>query len=88
MEARDPGMSAQALVDAVQPTLDTVDLPAGHRMELGGELADQAEADANLFGLLPIAFGGIVLLLVGQFNSIRRAGSSWRPSLVMIGGTV
>ena len=89
VEARNPGMSAQALVDAVQPTLDTVDLPAGHRMELGGELADQAEANANLFGLLPIAFGGIVLLLVGQFNSIRRGGIVVATiPLVMIGGTL
>lgn len=82
-------MTATALVDAVQPTLDALDLPAGHRWELGGELADQAEANANLFGLLPIAFGGIIVLLVGQFNSFRKGGIVIATiPLVMVGGTL
>lgn len=89
VEARNLGIGANALVDAVRPTLDRLDLPAGHSWALGGELADQAEANANLFGLLPLAFGGIVILLVGQFNSFRKGGIVIATiPLVMIGGTL
>ena len=89
VEARNPGMTAAALVEAVRPTLDELNLPTGHRWELGGELADQAEANDNLFGLLPIAFGGIIVLLVGQFNSFRRGGIVIATiPLVMVGGTL
>ena len=52
-------------------TIDSLDLASGHRLELGGEIKDQAEATQKLFGLLPIVLVGIVVLLVGQFNSFR-----------------
>ncbi len=89
VEARNPDMSAVELTEAMQPTLDSLDLPTGHSWQLGGELADQEEANENLFGLLPLAFGGIVVLLVGQFNSFRKGAIVVATiPLVMIGGTL
>lgn len=89
VEARNPAMSAAGLAAAVQLTLGALELPAGHRWQLGGEMADQAEANANLFGLLPLAFGGIIVLLVGQFNSFRKGGIVIATiPLVMVGGTL
>ena len=73
VEARSEVMAAPDLVAALQPALDALDLPPSMRIEFAGEVADQAEANENLFGLLPLALAGIVLLLVAQFNSIRRA---------------
>ncbi|MEM8840828.1 MAG: efflux RND transporter permease subunit [Pseudomonadota bacterium] len=89
IEARNLSMNAAGLAAEMRPALEALRLPAGHRWQLGGELADQAEANANLFGLLPFAFGGIVVLLVGQFNSFRKGGIviSTIP-LVMVGGTL
>ena len=44
----------------------------GYRYELGGEMESSVEANNSINEKLPIAFLIIVLLLVGQFNSIRR----------------
>lgn len=89
VEARNPGLSAPQLLAAVEPTLDGLDLPAGYRYEIGGEIEDQADANARLFGLLPIAFAGIVILLVGQFNSFRKGGIILATvPLILIGGTL
>ncbi|MDG1211825.1 MAG: efflux RND transporter permease subunit, partial [Paracoccaceae bacterium] len=89
VEARNPGLGAPGLVAALNETLDNLNLPAGHKWELGGEVEDQGEANSNLFGLLPIAFGGIIILLVGQFNSFRKGGVIIATiPLVMIGGVL
>ena len=89
VEARNNVLSAPALLAAIRPLLDGLDLPAGHTWEVGGEIEDQGEANDNLFGLLPIALGGIVILLVGQFNSFRKGGIVLATiPLGMIGGTV
>tara|TARA_R110002110_G_scaffold415612_2_gene651624 strand:- start:86964 stop:90059 length:3096 start_codon:yes stop_codon:yes gene_type:complete len=89
VEARNPGLPAPELLAAIQPALAALDLPAGHRFEVGGEVADQAEANGNLFGLLPIALFGIIVLLVGQFNSFRKGGIILATiPLILIGGTL
>ncbi len=89
VEARNPGLSAPELLRAVMPTLDALDLPAGHRFEIGGEIEDQADANEKLFGLLPLALSGIIVLLVGQFNSFRKGGIIMATiPLILIGGTL
>jgi multidrug efflux pump subunit AcrB len=89
VEARNPNLPAPDLFEAIMPTLDALDLPAGHRWEAGGEIEDQQEANEKLFGLLPLALGGIVILLVGQFNSFRKGGIILATiPLILIGGTV
>jgi len=49
-----------------------VDIPAGYELELGGELESSSEANSALFQYLPHCLLLIVLLLILQFNSIRR----------------
>ena len=89
VEARNPTISAPKLLDAIRPTLDGLDLPDGHRWEIGGEVEDQAEANEKLFGLLPLALAGIIILLVGQFNSFRKGGIILATiPLILIGGTL
>ncbi|MEM8986619.1 MAG: efflux RND transporter permease subunit [Pseudomonadota bacterium] len=89
VEARNPDIPAPQLLSAVQPTLDALDLPPGYRLEIGGEIEDQGEANENLFGTLPLALAGIVVLLVGQFNSFRKGGVIMATiPLILIGGTL
>ncbi len=89
VEARNPALSAPDLLAAIQPTLDSLELPAGTRWEIGGEIEDQEDANENLFGLLPIAFAGIIILLIGQFNSIRKGGIILLTiPLILIGGVL
>ena len=89
VEARNPDLPAPMLLAAIQPALDALDLPAGYRYEIGGEIEDQAEANEQLFGLLPLALAGIVILLIGQFNSFRKGAIVIATiPLLLIGGTV
>jgi multidrug efflux pump subunit AcrB len=67
-------LKAGQLVDAVMPAIETLDLPPGYHWEMGGELENAEQAQANLFANFPLAGFLIIVLLVWQFNSVRRAG--------------
>lgn len=89
VEARNPNIPAPQLYERVRSTLEGINYPAGYRFELEGEIADQAEANEKLFGMLPLALAGIVILLVGQFNSFRKGSIIILTiPLILIGGTV
>ncbi|MGB1026162.1 MAG: efflux RND transporter permease subunit, partial [Rhodospirillaceae bacterium] len=89
VEARNPGIAAPQLLAAIQPTLDGLDLPAGTTWEIGGEIADQAEANQRLFAFLPLMVFGIAALLIGQFNSFRKGGIIMITiPLILIGGVL
>ncbi len=47
-------------------------LPPGYAIEKGGEIEGSAEAQGNLFASLPLAFALIVLVLIWQFDSLRK----------------
>jgi multidrug efflux pump subunit AcrB len=72
--AFDPGFNAIAITDGIRPWLEEQKATwgPGYDYELGG--VDEASGDANrsIQDKLPIAGLIIVLLLVAQFNSIRR----------------
>jgi len=61
--------------DALQPWLDSASSQWGldYRYELGGEAESSAKAYQSITEKLPIAAIIIVILLVGQFNSVRKA---------------
>ncbi len=48
------------------------DWPLGYRYELGGDIENSQKANESIAAKLPIAGFIIMMLLVGQFNSIRR----------------
>ena len=70
------GRSAVSVMTELNPHMqtwqDAADWPAGYSIEVGGENEDSAEAQASINKAMPLAFGCIVLVLIGQFNSIRR----------------
>lgn len=72
VSAKHARLSAEQVLAQVQPALDSIPLPAGHRSEIGGEIEGQAEANQKLFASLPMCVALIVVLLVWQFNSFRR----------------
>ncbi|MDK9738003.1 efflux RND transporter permease subunit [Vibrio sp. D404a] len=65
-------LQASELNKLVQPALEEIDLPPGYRIALGGELKGASKANGALFGYLPQCFAVMILLLLLQFNSIRR----------------
>ena len=71
-----PGISAAEVNAAVTPLLSDASRgwARGDGWSLGGESEASKEANASIMAKLPIAAMIIVLLLVSQFNSLRRAG--------------
>jgi multidrug efflux pump subunit AcrB len=69
-----PGYNAIALANEIDKILveNTDDWPIGYMYELGGEIESSGQANESLGAKFPIAFLLIILLLVAQFDSIRR----------------
>ena len=65
-------MPAADLDAVITPKLESLNLPAGYRIERGGEIEGSSEAQSSLFANMPLAFALILLILVGQFNSLRK----------------
>jgi multidrug efflux pump subunit AcrB len=70
----EPGFTAIGVNENLVPLLeqDRTSWPRGYSYEIGGEDEASQEANASIAEQLPIAGLIIVLLLVGQFNSVRR----------------
>ncbi|MGD2083282.1 MAG: efflux RND transporter permease subunit [Chromatiales bacterium] len=70
-----PGLTAAEVYDELQPWLDRARAGwgGGYRYELGGEAETSGKASRSIAEKLPVAAFIIVLLLVAQFNSIRKA---------------
>jgi multidrug efflux pump subunit AcrB len=73
VSAKNQVLKASEIFAGIKPTLDEMNYPRNHYWEVGGELEDAARAMKNLTKWMLPCFGGIIFLLVWQFNSIRRA---------------
>ncbi|NRB42145.1 MAG: efflux RND transporter permease subunit [Pseudomonadales bacterium] len=78
VSAYHPDMQAAELYAAMQDGLEQLKFPYGYRMELDGELRASADANNALLQYFPHCLAGILLLLIMQFNSIRR------PAIIMM----
>ena len=71
----EPGVTPTDVVTALRPWLDEqqAQWPVGFRYEFGGEEEGSIQANRSIVEKLPVGAVIILLLLVGQFNSLRRA---------------
>lgn len=69
------GITASEGFAAITPWLDEQKLqwPLGYGYELGGEAESSGKANQSIADKMPIAVLIIVILLIGQFNSIRKS---------------
>jgi len=69
--------SSEALAE-IQPLvtdlMDSEDWPAGYRVEYGGEQEESAKAQGGIASAMPLSLSFLMLILIAQFNSIRRLG--------------
>lgn len=74
IEGKSGILSAAELLEILQPTIDelTTELGDDYRVEIGGELVDSADANANLAGGLTYTLIVMLAALMFQFNSARR----------------
>ena len=70
----EPGANASDVVARLRPWLagQQAQWPLGYRYEFGGEEESSAEANRSVTEAAPVGGLIILLLLVGQFNSLRR----------------
>lgn len=70
------GRFASEVLADVMPAVERLqqepDWPAGYTVEFGGEDAESAEAQNSIMAGVPMAMGLLALILIGQFNSLRR----------------
>jgi multidrug efflux pump subunit AcrB len=68
------GATAAEVVTVLVPWLEGAEKnwPAGHTFEIGGETEESGDANASIAAELPTAGMLILLLLVWQFNSLRK----------------
>ncbi len=68
------GATAAEVVKTLVPWLEQAQTkwPPGPEFEIGGETEESGDANASIAAELPVAGMIILLLLVGQFNSLRR----------------
>ena len=68
------GTTAFEIMQQLDPWLKSLKWEAGYRYKYGGEIENSRKAEEAIGKKLPIAGMIIVLLLIIQFNSIRRTG--------------
>ncbi|RQR51301.1 AcrB/AcrD/AcrF family protein [Burkholderia sp. Bp9140] len=72
ISGRNPALTAEQIVQRLSSSIATLQLPPGYRIDVGGEIADSAEANQALLQYLPHALIAILVLFVWQFNSFRK----------------
>jgi multidrug efflux pump subunit AcrB len=79
---------ANELFQRVRPQVEALDLPAGYVLEWGGEYEDSGDAQAALFGRIPMFVALMVLITIALFNSLRQPLVIWMcVPLALIGVT-
>lgn len=87
--ARKPGMTGQAIADAVAPAIASLGLPDGYKLELGGEIEESAEVNKGLVTYFPLAILAMGGLFLWQFGSVRKTAIIMASMpFVLIGGTL
>ncbi|MFP7571135.1 efflux RND transporter permease subunit [Marivita sp. S2033] len=71
------GMTAAQVQAEVQDAIETMPLPAGYKMEWGGELESSTDAQASLGRQLPLSLLVMVLISILLFNALRQPLIIW-----------
>jgi multidrug efflux pump subunit AcrB len=72
VEVKHEFLKAPEMLAVAKPLIEELELKEGYWWEVGGELESKAETMEKLMRWMPHCFFGIIVLLVWQFNSIRR----------------
>ena len=73
VSAKSAALTAAELLAEVQPGLEALDLSGGYDYVIEGETASSGEINGKLAAGLPPAFALMLLAIIYQFNSFRRA---------------
>ena len=71
--AKSDRLTAEELLASMEEPLASLDLSEGYSVAIGGELADSSDIYAKLAAGLPAAFTLMLVVIIYQFDSYRRA---------------
>lgn len=76
IEGRPLNTTPEDMIAQIQPAVDELEasLPPGHFIEWDGIIQQQQEGNEELFATFPAMLAMIIILLVFQFNELKRAG--------------
>jgi multidrug efflux pump subunit AcrB len=66
------GYTAAEIMEHMAPWLEQQEMPSGYAYKFGGEAEQSAKNIGAIMNYLPLSFFIIVLLLISQFNSLRK----------------
>lgn len=63
--------TAMAVFSRIRPAVESLSLDAGYKLEWGGEYESSTDAQANIFGALPMGYLFMFIITILLFNSVR-----------------
>ena len=81
-----PGLNTAAAFERVRPALESMALPAGYRLEWGGEYEDSRDAQASLGQQLPLSLLVMVLISIFLFGRLRQPLIVWLLAPMAVNG--
>ena len=82
------GVTAASVLAQVRPQVEGLELPAGYRLEWGGEFETAGEAQSGLFSSLPLGLVMMFIITVVLFNNFRQPLAIWLLVPLTIVGVV
>ena len=83
------GETAAQLLQRLKPQIEAIPLPEGYSLEWGGEYESSRDAQAAVFGSLPLGYLVMFMITILLFDSFKRAAVIWLTvPLAMIGVTL
>ena len=72
VSGRSASLTANDLLNSIQPKLQALNLSGGYRIDIGGEIQKSTETNGKLAAGIPAALAVMVIAIILQFNSFRR----------------
>ncbi len=69
-----PGYAFNQVLAEFRSRLKQIELPAGVKIEYGGDASASSKSNSNIASAAPLALGLLVFFMMFQFNSFRRIG--------------
>ncbi len=69
--------TADSVLRKLRPKVEAIALPAGYKLEWGGEFETSSEAQAGIASSLPMGYLAMFLITVVLFNSVRQPLVIW-----------
>ncbi len=66
-----PNILPSQLLSSIQPEIEKISLPAGYRLEYGGEYANKKETFSQMIGVLGVSLVAIFFILLFQFRNLK-----------------